>query len=165
MTSYGTDKPNVLEFWVKMAKNDIEGQGQWPPFSIPAEGIPGCMFGANLVILTQICDELSCGQDKVYGRTDGRTDGRTQAPAIPLRPERPRGKKQFKKPTTYDWCSMRLPLGRIKTPLWFKDSLSGFWDFHYKDTTVVRPSYLYHGNSFIGKTVSLYWDTPGSSPL
>ena len=30
--------------------------------SIPAESIPGCMFGANLVILAQICDELSYRQ-------------------------------------------------------------------------------------------------------
>ena len=34
------------------------------------------MFGANLVIPPQICDELSCGQGKVYGRMDGRADGR-----------------------------------------------------------------------------------------
>ena len=45
-------------------QNDFEGQGQWPPFSIPAERIPGCMFGVNLVILAQIYDELSCRQVK-----------------------------------------------------------------------------------------------------
>ena len=64
-------------------QNDFEGQSQWPPFSIPAESIPRCMFGANLVILDQICDDLSCGQVKVYGRTDRQTerqtDGRTDA--------------------------------------------------------------------------------------
>ena len=38
-------------------QNDIEGQGQWPPFSIPAENILGCMFGANLMILAQIYEE------------------------------------------------------------------------------------------------------------
>ena len=43
------------------------------------------MFGANLVIPAQICDELSCRQDKVYGRTD-------TGNSIALRPERPRGK-------------------------------------------------------------------------
>ena len=35
--------------------------------SIPAdwaESIPGCMFGANLVILAQICGELFPGQAK-----------------------------------------------------------------------------------------------------
>ena len=32
-------------------------------------------------------------------------------------------------------------------------------EFHYKDKTVVRPSYLYHGNSYSGK-VSLYWNGP-----
>ena len=79
-------------------QNDLEDQGQWPPFSIPAESIPGRMFGTNLVIPAQTCDELWCGQCKVYGRTDmtdGRTDGQTQATAIPLRPERPRSKNQF----------------------------------------------------------------------
>ena len=41
--------------------------------SIPAESIPGCMLDTNLVIPAQICEELSCGQGKVYGRTDRRT--------------------------------------------------------------------------------------------
>ena len=69
---------------------------------IPTESIPGCMFGANLVIPAQIC-ELSCGQGKIYGwtdrqtdkRTDGRTDGQTQAMTIPLWPERPWGNKNY----------------------------------------------------------------------
>ena len=33
------------------------------------------------------------------------------------------------------------------------------WDFHYKDKTVVRPSYLYNGNPYTGDTY-LYWDGP-----
>ena len=45
-------------------QNDLEYQGQWPPFSIPAKSIPQCMFGAYLVILAQICDKLSWGQAK-----------------------------------------------------------------------------------------------------
>ena len=77
-------------------QNDLEGQGLWPLFSIPTENIPWCMFGANLVIPVQVCDELSCGQGKVYGRTDGRTDRRTYAGNDnTLRPEMPRGKKQI----------------------------------------------------------------------
>ena len=36
------------------------------------------MFCANLVIPTQICDELSCGQGKVYGQTDRQTDRHRQ---------------------------------------------------------------------------------------
>ena len=32
---------------------------------------------ANLVILAKICDELSCGQGKAYGRADREMDGRT----------------------------------------------------------------------------------------
>ena len=53
-------------------KNCLEGQGQWSLFSIPAENIPGCMYGANLVIPAQICDKVLCGQGKVYGRTHRR---------------------------------------------------------------------------------------------
>ena len=30
------------------------------------------MFGANLVILADLCDDLSRGQGKVHGRTDRR---------------------------------------------------------------------------------------------
>ena len=63
--------PGILR---QSGQNDLENQGQWPLFSIPAESIPGCMFGANLVIPAQICDKLLCGQGKVHGRTDGRTD-------------------------------------------------------------------------------------------
>ena len=38
-------------------------------------------------------------------------------------------------------------------------------DSHYKDETVVRPSYLYNGNSYTGKKASfidplLYWTSP-----
>ena len=77
--------PRILS---QNGQHDLEGQGQRPPFCIPAESIPRCMFGANLVILSQICDELLCGQDKVYGRTDGETDGQMQATTISLQPER-----------------------------------------------------------------------------
>ena len=33
-----------------------------------------------------------------------------------------------------------------------------YGDFHYQDRTVVRPSYLWNGNSYTGKMPSLYWD-------
>ena len=64
--------PRILS---QNSQNDLQCQGQGPPFSIPAESIPGSISDANLVILAQICHELSCGQDKVYGRTDWQTDG------------------------------------------------------------------------------------------
>ena len=64
--------PRILR---QNGQNDLEGHGQWPPIPIPIESIPRCMFGANLVILAQICDELLCGQGKVKGRTDRKTDG------------------------------------------------------------------------------------------
>ena len=51
--------PRILS---QNGQNDLEGQCQWPPFSIPIESIPGCMFCAKLVILAQIYEELSRGK-------------------------------------------------------------------------------------------------------
>ena len=48
-----------LRLQSQIGQNDLEGQSQLPPFLIPTEGIPWCMFGANLMIPAQICDELS----------------------------------------------------------------------------------------------------------
>ena len=45
--------PRILS---QNGQNDLEGQGQWPPFSVSAESIPECMHGTNLVIIVQICD-------------------------------------------------------------------------------------------------------------
>ena len=42
-----------LKFWAKWP-NDLEGQGQWPPFSIPPERIPRYIFGATFMILDEI---------------------------------------------------------------------------------------------------------------
>ena len=41
-----------------------------------------------------------------------------------------------------------------------KDYLSRYGNFHYKEKTVVRKSYLYNGNPYIVKMASLYWDSP-----
>ena len=67
--------PRILS---QNGQNDLEGQGQWPLFAIPAKSISWYMFGANLVIPAQICDELSCRQGKVYRQTDRPTDRRRQ---------------------------------------------------------------------------------------
>ena len=40
----------------------------------------------------------------------------------------------------------------------YNNSLAASGDLHYKGKTVMRPSYLHNGNSYIGKTTSLYWD-------
>ena len=58
--------------WTVLAPNDLEGQGQSSPFSIGFWRVPRYTFGANLVILAQKRDELSCGQQI---STDGQTDG------------------------------------------------------------------------------------------
>ena len=66
--------PRILS---QNGQNDLEGHGQSPLFSIPAESIQECMFGAYLMIPAQICEELWCGRtDRWTDRqTDGWTDG------------------------------------------------------------------------------------------
>ena len=72
-------------------------------------------------------------------------------------------------PTTSEWSTIQLP---TKVPLiletwrypenWalsqYKDLLSWHRDSHYKDETVIRPSYLYIGNPWICKTTTLFWN-------
>ena len=58
---------------------NLKGQGQWPSFSIPAESIPGGMFGANLVVPAQMCDDRVDNVKFMDGRMDGQTDGQTDA--------------------------------------------------------------------------------------
>ena len=48
----------------KWWQNDPKGQCHWPPFSTPAERIPRCICGANLMILDQIHCNSSCRQAK-----------------------------------------------------------------------------------------------------
>ena len=67
--------PRILS---QNGQNDLEGHRQGPQISIPAECITGCMFGANLVIPAKICDELWCGQSKVYGQMDGQIEATTK---------------------------------------------------------------------------------------
>ena len=54
--------PKILS---QNSQNDLEAQGQWPSFSTLDKSILICMFGADLVISFQICDELFCGQVKM----------------------------------------------------------------------------------------------------
>ena len=92
------DKPNFLEFWVKMAKmtlnikvNDLHFQYH------PRLSQDACLVQIWWIHLKLV---TSYRADKVKftdRRTDGRTDGQTQATTIPLRPERPRGKNQIRK--------------------------------------------------------------------
>ena len=53
--------PNILS---QNGQNNLDGNGQWPQFSVPAENIAWCIFGANLVILDQIHYKLLHGQIK-----------------------------------------------------------------------------------------------------
>ena len=81
--SYHADK-RILSNSEPNCQNDLECQGQRHRLSISAGSIPWCMFGANLLIPAQICDELSCGQGKIFGRADRQTDRQTQATTIPF---------------------------------------------------------------------------------
>ena len=51
------------------------------------------------------------------------------------------------------WSATRIPSQ-------YQDHLSWDGDFHDKDKTVVKLSYLYHGDPYTGKMGSLYWDAP-----
>ena len=84
-------------------QNDLEGQSQLPPFSIPAESIPGCMFGTNLLILAQVCDRVIL-QTKYNLRTDRRMDGQMQITTIPLQPDRKK-KNQYVCMYTHIQCN------------------------------------------------------------
>ena len=42
---------------------------------------------------------------------------------------------------------------------------SGSKDVCYKDQTAVGLAYLWNGNSFTGKNIYLYWDSPRSMPI
>ena len=56
--------------------------------------------------------------------------------------------------------SDELCYGCYETLSLCKDSLPRYGDFHYKNKTILKPSYIYNGNSFTGKTTFLYWDGP-----
>ena len=55
--SHCADRPNFLEFVTKWPKWTWKSRSM-TLILISAESIPGCMFGANLVILAQIWDEF-----------------------------------------------------------------------------------------------------------
>ena len=73
--------------------NDLEGQGQITPYTIPSEIFPRYTCKPNLVILGPFFQsyraDKQCLTDRqtdgrTDGQTDGRTDGQTQATTIPL---------------------------------------------------------------------------------
>ena len=55
---------------------------------------------------------------------------------------------KYKRISIYEWWSVYL-LKPICTPSQYKYDIPWYRDFHYKDKTVVRPSYLYNGNAYI----------------
>ena len=67
----------------------------------------------------------------------------------------------FEMPSWSLWRQCNVQ-GCLKTwaPTQYKDRLSHVWDTYVRDKTVVRLSCLSHGDPYIGKTTSLYWDGP-----
>ena len=59
----------------------------------------------------------------------------------------------------------RIVLLKVWAPFQYKDRLSMHRDSHDKNETVTWPSHHYHGNSYSGKTVFLYWNDPLNSPF
>ena len=53
----------------------------------------------------------------------------------------------------------------IRVLFQYKDCPSRYGDYHYKDKTVIRPSYLYNGNPCVGKMASWYQSGPPGSYL
>ena len=47
---------------------------------------------------------------------------------------------------------------RFRVPSQHRDRLSRYCEFHYKDKTAARESYLYSDNFYTCKTASLYWN-------
>ena len=96
MTSYCADKPNFLEFWVKMAKmtlkvkvNDLHFQYQ-PRVSHDACLVQIWWFLFKFVT-SYSADKVKFTDRRTDGWTDGQT-GRRRKRQYPFRPERPRGK-------------------------------------------------------------------------
>ena len=86
--------------------NELEDQCQWPPFPIPAENIPGCMFGVNLVILAQIYDKSSRGQATfpriLSQNVQNDMEGQGQWPAFSISTESIPGRMHV-------WCKLGDP--------------------------------------------------------
>ena len=62
--------------------------------------------------------------------------------------------------TTWDKTFYRLIIRSPGPRLNIKTVFPRYGDSHVKDETVTRPSYLFHGDPYAGKTASLYWDSP-----
>ena len=51
-----------------------------------------------------------------------------------------------------------------KTAYWavfqYKDRISRYEEFLYKDKMAMRPSYIHNGDAHLSKTASSFWDGP-----
>ena len=91
------DKPNFLEFWVKMVKMTSQSQVndlhlQYPPRVSYDACLVQIQWSRLKFVMSYRADKVKFTDRGIDGHTDGRTDGQTQATTISLRPERPRDK-------------------------------------------------------------------------
>ena len=56
----------------------------------------------------------------------------------------------------------RFRFSATRAPSQYEDGLYGYGNFHYKDKTVVRPSYIYNENSYTGKNIFILRRAPGN---
>ena len=90
--SYRADRPNFLQFWVKMAKMTLNIKVNDPYFQYqPRVSHNACLVQIWWFRLKYV---TSYRAHKVKF-TEGRTDGQMQATTIPLWLERPWGKNQL----------------------------------------------------------------------
>ena len=68
----------------------------------------------------------------------------------------PFGSKNSRQPRLRKFPDWRITVGLFN----IKMLSYQYRESHYKDKTVVRPSYLYQGNLHTGKMASLYWISP-----
>ena len=85
------------------------------------------------------------------------------SPTVPFGVRTWRAKPSYVSFNVTHWLCRLVP-GNRAWRLWaltqYKNDLSRCGNFHYKDKTVVGPSYLYNGKSNTDGTTSLYWDGP-----
>ena len=62
--------------------------------------------------------------------------------------------------TTEAWEVLGMTTNHLRSSDWYQNHLSRHRNSHYKDKPVVRPSHFYNGNSYTGKTKSLYRNSP-----
>ena len=182
MTCYRADKPNFLEFWLKIAKMTLEVKVNDPNFQYhPRISHDACLVPIWWFQLKSVTSYRADMVKFTDGRTDRRTDGQMQATTIRLRPERPKGKNHcwYWGPTSKssgERANRGNPkLNRSCSPLttnrtsancgqnWFGQTIQhivlAYWGFqHYENKLIWKYcSYERHSFSYAWRWISISW--------